>query len=74
VLRSIRPGLPQDPDKVLAIARDWWTAEIRASEDFLLKRDQLKKRGAWNGNYYSRPKLRDVLAALEGFKHESAGI
>lgn len=68
VLRSVAPGLTQDSEAIVAVARQWWTEEIRVAEDFLRKRDELKNRGMWSSNYYGRPKVREVLAALETFK------
>ena len=70
VLRSVAPGLPQDSDVILESARQWWIEELHMSEDYLRKRNKLRERGEWNGNYYGRPRLRDVLAALEAFKLE----
>ncbi|KAB5580838.1 hypothetical protein GE09DRAFT_453259 [Coniochaeta sp. 2T2.1] len=74
VLRSVAPGHPQDPDKIVSVANQWWSEEMRGAEAFLQKRLELKKRGEWNSNYYGRPKLREVLAALEAFKDEKAYI
>jgi hypothetical protein len=68
VLRSVAPGLRQDPEAIVAVARQWWTEEMQVTEDFLRNRDELKRRGKWNGNYHGRPKLREVLTALEAFK------
>lgn len=70
VLRSIAPGQPQDPARIVEVARNWWSQEVEAAEDFLRKRDELKERDEWNSNYYARPKLREVLATLEAFKAE----
>lgn len=67
VLRGIPPGV-QHAEQVLEVAREWWTEEIRAAEEFLDNRDKLKGRGKWNSNYFGRPKLREVLAALEAFE------
>lgn len=68
VLRSVAPGVPQDPEAIGEVARRWWTEEMQVAEDFLRKRNELRKRGGWNGNYHHRPKLREVLAVLEAFK------
>lgn len=68
VLRSVPQGMPQDPGEILAVARDWWTKEMGNAEAFLLEREEKRKRDTWNGNYYGRPKLRDVLVALEDFE------
>jgi hypothetical protein len=67
VLRSVAPGLPQDPDEIVAVARRWWMEEMRAAEEFLRTREELKRRDEWDGNYFGRPKLSEVLAALEAF-------
>jgi serine/threonine protein kinase len=70
VLRAVAPGLPQDRDEIVAVARRWWKEEVRVAEEFLAMREERKKRGDWDGNYFSRPKLREVLAALEAYKTE----
>ncbi|KAH6853400.1 hypothetical protein B0I37DRAFT_5571 [Chaetomium sp. MPI-CAGE-AT-0009] len=54
-------------EEVLDVARGWWEAEIRATEAFLGQREELKASGQWDGNYFGRPKLAEVLAELERF-------
>ena len=71
-LRSVAPGYAQDPNKILAESKQWWTEEMREAEAFLQKRYELKKQGEWDSNFYGRPKLREVLAALAAVKDEKA--
>ena len=55
-------------EKVLQVARDWWAAEVKAAEEFLEMRHEMKERGEWNGNYFGRPSLREVISRLEDFQ------
>lgn len=66
VLRTLPSDARQNADEVLRVAKDWWTQEVAASEKFLFQRDAMKAKVKWRENYFGRPKLRDVLAALEG--------
>ncbi|KAM5355867.1 hypothetical protein ACJ41O_002513 [Fusarium nematophilum] len=59
------------PDKVQQTARDWWSREIEASEQWLRQRIEGMKRGDWKENYYDRPTLKEVLAELENFRDEA---
>jgi len=68
VLRDSRPGQDGDAAEVLRVAREWWTDEVKASEIFLRTRDDMKERGEWDGNYFNRPTLRDVMGALEAYR------
>lgn len=68
VLRGKPPGKEQDAAEVLKVAREWWAAEVKAADDFLRMRDSLKAGGAWSGNYFDRPTLREVVAFLERFQ------
>lgn len=72
VLRgAVAPGgLPQDPHpgRVAEVAARWWREEVRAAEEFLRMREERRERGEWDGNYYGRPKLREVLASLQAFE------
>ncbi|KAJ9142122.1 Ribosomal protein S6 kinase alpha-5 [Pleurostoma richardsiae] len=54
--------------EIRRFARKWWTAEVKAAEDFLQMREDEMRRGTWSGNYYNRPTLREVLEALEAFR------
>ncbi|KAK5663659.1 hypothetical protein OQA88_4090 [Cercophora sp. LCS_1] len=58
----------QNAAEVLRVAREWWTAEVKVAEDFLQMRLQRIQEGRWDGNYYDRPSLRDVVATLEQFR------
>ncbi|KAK1755154.1 ribosomal protein S6 kinase alpha-5 [Echria macrotheca] len=74
VLRGV-PREEQNDADIIRVARDWWAAEVKVSEEFLLMREEMKARGAWSGNYYDRPKLREVLGFLQnlGSSLASAG-
>ncbi|KAL2184584.1 hypothetical protein L209DRAFT_514859 [Thermothelomyces heterothallicus CBS 203.75] len=65
VLRGKESSTAED---VLRVAREWWQAEVKAAEEFLDMREERKTRGTWDGNYFGRPKLREVLAELERFQ------
>ena len=71
VFRHSPPGAEHDPAEVLKAARAWWSAEISHAEEFLSKRKALKDRGQWTGNYYDRPTMKEVMAALQTFAYES---
>lgn len=60
----------EDAEDVVNVARQWWSGEIRAAEEFLRMREERKERGEWEGNYYGRPMLREVLAELEDYRVE----
>lgn len=83
VLRADRRRRPHDYDdeeeeeegearRVLEVARRWWTEELEAAEAFLQTRDRLRSQGEWPGNYFGRPKLREILAYLEDFGEKTA--
>ncbi|KAI8632163.1 hypothetical protein F5Y19DRAFT_419794 [Xylariaceae sp. FL1651] len=57
-------GEDQDPDQVRAAAKDYWSAELKWAEEFLRKREHLRKQGVWRSNYYNRPSLQEVLESL----------
>jgi hypothetical protein len=59
-----RLGEVQDADQVRATAMAYWVAELKWAEQFLNKRDRLREQGLWNNNYYSRPRLEEVLEDL----------
>ncbi|KAK0631850.1 hypothetical protein B0T14DRAFT_532448 [Immersiella caudata] len=68
VLRVAPLGESSVAAEVLRVARDWWLAEVKASDEFLQMREEMKRRGEWSGNYYDRPSLRDVASSLEEFQ------
>lgn len=72
ILRDTPAGGPQDVERILGVARDWWAEELEVAESFLQMREELKSDGEWPGNYFRRPKLREVLALLQAFKAEAA--
>ena len=49
-------------------ARQFWTAELNDVERFLDLRDTERERGEWNENYFNRPSLRRVIAALQSYR------
>ncbi|KAF4463560.1 hypothetical protein FALBO_9613 [Fusarium albosuccineum] len=73
VLREYEKTGLSTPDKVQQTARDWWSKEIEASEQWLRERIEGIKAGNWKENYYDRPTLKEVLVELEAFRDE-AGI
>ncbi|KAK3693745.1 hypothetical protein B0T22DRAFT_49134 [Podospora appendiculata] len=54
--------------EVLRAAADWWTSEVKAAEEFLQMRWELKTRGEWKDNYFGRPSLREVIALLDAYQ------
>lgn len=65
-----RTGL-STPQAVQQTARDWWSREIREADEWLRQRSAGMKKGTWKENYYDRPTLKEVLAALEAFRDEN---
>lgn len=57
-------------EEVLAAAREWWSVEVKAAEEFLRMRREKKDAGEWNENFYGRPSLREVVEELEAFRAE----
>ncbi|KJZ78317.1 hypothetical protein HIM_02355 [Hirsutella minnesotensis 3608] len=72
VIRDLENTGKTTAHQVQQTARDWWTKEIAASEQWLKSRAEGLKRGDWNENYYHRPTLREVHDALETFRAQSA--
>jgi hypothetical protein len=76
VLRALEKTGQSSPEQVQLAAKEWWRAELRASEKWLHERSEGLKRGDWNENFYNRPKLREVYDFLreyqqsQGFGHE----
>jgi hypothetical protein len=68
---TLRDGEGHDAEEVLRVARAWWTGEVSAAEEFLSMRAEWLERGEWKGNYFGRPRLREVLAELDAYKEES---
>ena len=68
VLRAGKPDEMQDADEVRRAARQWWTAEVKAAEDFLQMRERRKIAGEWDENHFNRPTLREVAAFLEDYQ------
>lgn len=70
VLRQYEKTGRSTPEEVLQTARDWWSKEIQASEEWLGQRIEGMKTGSWKENYYDRPTLKEVLAEIEAFRDE----
>lgn len=56
------------PKEVVAAAREWWRAEVEAALRFLEMREERRRRESWDGNYFGRPRLRELLRELEEFR------
>lgn len=54
--------------EIRRVSKAWWLAEMKWAEEFLLMREEGKKHGTWDENYYGRPPLREVESALEAFR------
>ncbi|KAI0385841.1 hypothetical protein F5Y04DRAFT_158274 [Hypomontagnella monticulosa] len=52
-------------------AKRFWSTEIEVAEKFLELRDSQRRKGEWDGNYYQRPTLTQVLEALKAFQNEN---
>lgn len=64
----LRDSEKSSPEDVARVARDWWRAEVEAAERFLETREEMKRAGLWDGNYYGRPKLEELLEELKQFR------
>ncbi|CAJ2514314.1 Uu.00g024330.m01.CDS01 [Anthostomella pinea] len=72
VLRNT-PTNDQSADDVRTAAKRFWTSEIEVAERFLGMRSSHQALGTWNDNYYDRPTLREVMAALESCREKLIG-
>lgn len=76
VLRALEGTGQSTPEQVQQTAKEWWQAELKASEAWLRNRTEGLARGDWNENFYDRPSLREVYDFLRdyqqvnGFEHE----
>jgi hypothetical protein len=52
------------------LARDWWLGEINNSVRFLEMRGKMTAEGQWNGNYFDRPKISEVLERLQQIQQD----
>ncbi|EEU48580.1 uncharacterized protein NECHADRAFT_90115 [Fusarium vanettenii 77-13-4] len=71
VLRQYEKTGRSTPEEVQQTARDWWSKEIQASEEWLGQRIEGMKTGSWKENYYDRPTLKEVLAEIKAFRDEA---
>lgn len=67
VLRKFENTGLSTEELVQKTASQWWTAELRRSEEWLSMRAEGVKSGNWNGNYYGRPTMRQVHDELKAF-------
>lgn len=67
VLRRLEHTGLSTPEQVQQTAKQWWAAEIKASEDWLQERADGMQRGDWNENYYNRPTLKQVHAEMVAY-------
>jgi hypothetical protein len=58
------------PEEVVEAARAWWRREVAVAEEYLEMREERKRRGQWDGNYFGRPTLKEVLGELDQFAQE----
>lgn len=65
-------GAVTEEEEVLQVARSFWTAEVKAAEEFLQMRHEMKERGEWNENYFGRTSLKEVISRLEDFQRRSS--
>jgi len=56
------------PEEVMKAAREYWRAEVEEAERFVWLREERKRQGAWDGNHFGRPRLREVLRELQAFR------
>ncbi|KAL2134512.1 hypothetical protein VTI74DRAFT_11623 [Chaetomium olivicolor] len=50
--------------EVREAAREWWREEVEEAEKWIEMREEKKSRGEWDGNWYQRPSLMDLVAEL----------
>ncbi|CAN8099774.1 unnamed protein product [Discula destructiva] len=55
-------------EEIKAVAKDFWTNEVRWAEDFLLSRETSKAEGTWEDNHFGRPRLQEVYGVLRVFQ------
>ncbi|KAK3496862.1 uncharacterized protein B0T23DRAFT_451250 [Neurospora hispaniola] len=61
----------EEEEKIIQVAKNWWITEVKAAEDFLQMRHEMKERGEWDENYFDRPNLKEVINRLEDFQKRS---
>ncbi|KAJ4290702.1 hypothetical protein N0V88_006450 [Collariella sp. IMI 366227] len=49
---------------VRAAAAKWWTDEVAHALAFVLEREEKKSKGEWDGNFFKRPVLKELLFDL----------
>ncbi|KAK7756692.1 hypothetical protein SLS62_001133 [Diatrype stigma] len=62
----------QNEDNVRDAARQFWLEELEVAERFLDLRNTERSRGKWKENYFGRPSLKEVLAALQAYQVEAS--
>jgi hypothetical protein len=58
----------QGPREVKDAAGSFWESEMQVAEDFLSLKEETKRKGAWNENYYGRPTLKEVMERLRYYE------
>jgi Protein tyrosine and serine/threonine kinase len=66
VLRQQGPAAAESD--IRRVAKEWWLAEIKTAEEFLNMRGHLMAQGEWEGNYFQRPTVSDVVEELRQFQ------
>lgn len=64
---GMKAGGDGSPAEIMAVARAFWTREVRWAEEFVLERARRLEEGSWDENYFGRETLRGVEAALSRF-------
>lgn len=64
---------PAEARLVQRTANAWWTKEVDVADRWLEKRAALIKAGEYDGNYWGRPKMAEVLAKLEDLERYFGG-
>ncbi|KAI1461643.1 hypothetical protein F4805DRAFT_464931 [Annulohypoxylon moriforme] len=72
LLLTAKDATEQTADDVREAAKRFWSVEIEEAEQYLATRGSQRLRGKWNGNYYGRPTLKQVLEALEELQIEAS--
>lgn len=70
VLRELEHTGLSTPQMVQEKAREWWSDEIKVSQEWLSERAEGLKSGCWSGNYYNRPSLRQVHSELQAYSKQ----
>lgn len=72
ILCNNRGSREQNEEDVQNVARQFWLEELEVAERFLDLRDTERSKGNWKENYFGRPSLKEVLAALQAYQVEAS--